>query len=427
MRRQLLPIFAIMLGSVFLMVAGGIQGLVLPLRGSMEAFPTLSLGLLGTGWAIGYIAGCIYTPRLVRRVGHVRTFGAMAAICVISVLLTLLFINPASWIILRAATGFCFAGAAMIVESWLNERAENQYRGRVFGFYSMANLAAVMAGQMMIPLGDPANHVLFVFAAIFYALAVLPTAVSTASAPRPLVETGLDLKVLWRKSPIAFAAAFLIGASNSAYGTLGAVFGENLDLGTATIALMMSLPILAGAAMQIPVGYLSDKFDRRLVLMGVAALALAVDLYFVALQPVDALPVLVATTIFGAAIYTVYPIIIAHASDKAAPGTFIKISGGLLLMYGIGGIAGPLLSGWIMTMLPKQGLFITTLAAHVLILIYAAVRISQEKAVPEEEKSDYVGMVPGRFATPETSALDPRGHEPETGEWGEATEPEDQR
>ena len=426
MRHHLLPIFAIMLGSVFLMVAGGIQGLVLPLRGSLEAFPTLSLGLLGTGWAIGYIAGCIYTPRLVRRVGHIRTFGAMAAVCVISVLLTLLFINPAGWIILRAATGFCFAGAAMIVESWLNERAEDRYRGRVFALYSMANLAAVMAGQMMIPLGNPANHVLFVLAAIFYALAVLPTAVSTASAPKPLVETGLDLKALWRNSPIAFAAAFLIGASNSAYGTLGAVFGENLSLGTATIALMMSLPILAGAAMQIPVGYLSDKFDRRLVLVGVAAMALAVDIYFVVLQPDQALPVLIATTVFGAAIYTVYPIIIAHASDKAAPGAFIKVSGGLLLMYGIGGIAGPILSGWIMGALPKQGLFITTLSAHILILVYAAVRISQEKAVPEEEKSDYVGMMPGRYATPETSALDPRSMEDETAEWGDTPEPLDQ-
>ncbi|MCB1421334.1 MAG: MFS transporter [Nitratireductor sp.] len=426
MRHHLLPIFAIMLGSVFLMVAGGIQGLVLPLRGSLEAFPTLSLGLLGTGWAIGYIAGCIYTPRLVRRVGHIRTFGAMAAVCVISVLLTLLFINPAGWIILRAATGFCFAGAAMIVESWLNERAEDRYRGRVFALYSMANLAAVMAGQMMIPLGNPANHVLFVLAAIFYALAVLPTAVSTASAPKPLVETGLDLKALWRNSPIAFAAAFLIGASNSAYGTLGAVFGENLSLGTATIALMMSLPILAGAAMQIPVGYLSDKFDRRLVLMGVAVMALAVDIYFVVLQPDQALPVLIAATVFGAAIYTVYPIIIAHASDKAAPGAFIKVSGGLLLMYGIGGIAGPILSGWIMGALPKQGLFITTLSAHILILVYAAVRISQEKAVPEEEKSDYVGMMPGRYATPETSALDPRSMEDETAEWGDTPEPLDQ-
>ncbi|MCB1384896.1 MAG: MFS transporter [Nitratireductor sp.] len=425
MRRQLLPILAIILGSAFLMVAGGIQGLVLPLRGALEGFPTLSLGLLGTGWAAGYIAGCLYTPWLVRRVGHVRTFGAMASICVISVLLTLILIHPTSWIVLRGVTGFCFAGAAMIAESWLNERADNKVRGRIFGIYSMANLGAVMVGQMMIPLGSPSGYVLFVLAAIFYALAVLPTAISTASAPKPLVETGLDLKALWRNSPIAFFAAFLIGISNSAYGTLGAVFGGTLQLSTATIALMMSLPLLAGAALQIPVGYLSDKTDRRLVLIGLALIAIAADLFFILAQPSDRGSVLAAAVVFGGAIYTIYPVIIAHASDKAEPGTFIKISGGLLLMYGIGGIIGPLISGLAMSSLPRAGLFLTTFCAHVLIAAYAVIRISQRQAVAEENKSSYVGMMPGRYATPETSALDPRAQDAAGSDRGDGDAPAD--
>ena len=313
----------------------------------------------------------------------------------------------------------------MIAESWLNERADNKVRGRIFGIYSMANLGAVMVGQMMIPLGSPSGYVLFVLAAIFYALAVLPTAISTASAPKPLVETGLDLKALWRNSPIAFFAAFLIGISNSAYGTLGAVFGGTLQLSTATIALMMSLPLLAGAALQIPVGYLSDKTDRRLVLIGLALIAIAADLFFILAQPSDRGSVLAAAVVFGGAIYTIYPVIIAHASDKAEPGTFIKISGGLLLMYGIGGIIGPLISGLAMSSLPRAGLFLTTFCAHVLIAAYAVIRISQRQAVAEENKSSYVGMMPGRYATPETSALDPRAQDAAGSDRGDGDAPAD--
>lgn len=410
MTRQLLPIFSILFGSAFLMIAGGINSLILPLRGSIEGFPTFSLGLLGTGWAIGYIAGCIYTPKLVRRSGHIRTFGVMAAISVISILLSLLFIEPGVWILLRGLTGFCFAGAAMIVESWLNEQTENKYRGRVFGIYTMVNLSATTLGQMAVTVVSTTTFALFVIAAIFYALSLVPTAVSKAAAPKPLTETGLDLKVLWRNSPIALVAGFLIGVSNSTFGTLGAVFGESIKLDITTIALMMSLPILAGALFQIPIGYLSDKMDRRVVLIVIMAMAAAVDGFFILTIPTDPLIILTAISLFGALIYSAYPVIVAHASDHAAPGSFIKISGGLLLMYGIGGVIGPLVAGAIMSTLPQQGLFIITLASHLLIVAYGALRITQNLAVREEKKSDFVGMTPGRTPTPETSALDPRSH-----------------
>ncbi|MGB7288168.1 MAG: MFS transporter [Salaquimonas sp.] len=412
MTRQIIPILSILLGSAFLMLAGGMHGLILPIRGSIEGFPTISLGLLGTGWAIGFIIGCIYTPRLVRRVGHIRTFGVVAAVSVISVLLMLLMINPTVWIILRGLTGFCFAAGAMIVESWLNERTENQYRGRVFGLYTMVNLAATTIGQMAVPLADSASFTLFVLAAIFYALALVPTAVSKAAAPKPLVETGLDLKILWKNSPIAAVASFLIGVSNSSFGTLGAVFGERIGLDITTIALMMSLPILAGAAFQIPVGYFSDKMDRRIVLVFVMAVAAIIDIFLIVANPTDPVIILSVVPIFGAMIYSAYPIIVAHASDSATPGSFIKISGGLLLLYGVGGVIGPIVSGGLMSILPQQGLFITTLAAHILIIAYALVRISLKDAVDTVDKSEFVGMAPGRYATPETSVLDPRGMVP---------------
>lgn len=426
MTRHLIPIFAIMLGSAFLMLAGGINSLILPVRGSIEDFPTFSLGLLGTGWALGFIAGCLQTPKLVRRAGHVRTFGVVAALSVITVLLHVLIVHPVVWILLRAVTGFSFAAGAMIVESWLNERTENQFRGRVFGIYTMVNLGATTAGQMIIPLADSASFTLFVLAAIFYAFALVPTAVSTAAAPKPLVETGLDLKALWKNSPIALAASLLIGISNSTFGTLGAVYGEIIGLSITTIALMMSLPILAGALFQIPVGYFSDKMDRRMVLVAIMGFAALIDLFIVIAAPRDALIILAAMSLFGAMIFSAYPVIVAHASDHAAQGSFIKISGGLLLMYGIGGVIGPVLGGGLMTVLPERGLFIITLVTHVLIVLYGIWRMNRNEAVDEDQKSDFVGMVPGRYATPETSALDPRSHEEAFGEYENRFEVEDQ-
>lgn len=423
MRNQLLPIAALIIGSAFLMLAGGVNGLILPLRGSQEGFSALSLGLLGTGWSIGYVAGCLYTPRLVRRAGHVRTFGVMAALAVVSVLSSLLLIEPGPWIVLRALAGFCFAGGAMIVESWLNEQTEPGYRGRVFGVYTMVSLGATTAGQMLIALGEPGGHFFFVLAAILYALALVPTSVSTAAAPKPLVETGLDIAGLWRNSPLAVAGVFLIGVSNSSFGTLGVVFGEAINLEVAAIAGMMSVSLLAGALFQVPVGYLSDKVDRRYVLTGIVAIAIAVDLFFILLKPGDALPVLAASAVFGAAIYSIYPVIIAHASDHAEPGSFIRISGGLLLTYGVGGITGPLLAGLIMSIRPETGLFETTLAAHVTLLGYCLYRIGQREGVRDADKTGFVGIAPGRYATPETAVLDPRGHEEESdgepGDWAD--------
>lgn len=422
MTRQLAPIFAIFLGSAFLMVAGGLNGLILPLRGSDEGFSTLSLGLLGTGWAIGYVMGCINTPRLVRRAGHVRTFGVMAALAVISVLLSLLIVEPGTWITLRAVTGFAFAGGAMIVESWLNERTDNRFRGRVFGIYTMLNLGATMAGQMLVSIGDTGGHVFFVLAAVFYALALIPTSISTAAAPKPLIESGLDLKALVQNSPVAVVSVFLVGVSNSSFGTLGVVFGDIIGLSTTTIALMMSVSLMAGALFQIPVGYLSDRTDRRYVLVGLAALAAVIDLLFIIVTPTNQYAVLAATALFGAAIYSAYPVIIAHASDHAKGTNFIKISGGLLLIYGIGGIFGPLYSGMLMAAMPQTGLFAATLSAHVVIILYGIYRISKRTAVEAEDRGVFVGTGPGRLNTPETAALDPRGQTGAAADWADRLE-----
>ena len=239
-----------------------------------------SLGLLGTGWAIGYVSGCLYTARLVQRVGHIRAFSVMCSLAGIVILAQLLILSPHAWIPLRALQGFCFAGAAMIVESWLSERADARSRGRIFGIYTMVNLFASTAGQLTLTVGDSSGYFFFVLGAMFYSLALIPTAASSSATPQPLVSVKLDIRALWRNSPVAVFAVFMVGISNASFGTLAAVYGARIGLEISSIALFASIPILIGAISQIPVGILSDRLDRRKVLVGVALVALVADIVF---------------------------------------------------------------------------------------------------------------------------------------------------
>lgn len=408
---QLFPIMALISGSAFLMLAGGINGLILPIRGSAEGFSAFSLGLLGTGWALGYVVGCLRVPQIVTRVGHVRAFGVMAGVAVISVLLSLLIVHPGAWIPLRALAGFSVAGAAMVVESWINERTEPNYRGRVFATYTMVNLGAITTGQLMLIFGDSTGYFFFVLAAIFYACALFPTALSTSAAPRPLVKPKLDLKELWRNSPIAVVAIFLVGMTNSSFGTLAAVYGQQIGLNVSSIALLVSLSILMGALFQLPVGWLSDRTDRRAVLIGLALIAAVVDLFFLINQPRDVTTVLIGSAIFGAMIFAMYPVVIAHANDHADAGSFLKISSGLLLIFGAGSIAGPLLGGGLMALTGPDSLFAATLISHVGTASFAAWRMTKRAAVAEADKGDFVAISTVRINTPEAASWDRRSDE----------------
>ncbi|UWR58383.1 MFS transporter [Phaeobacter inhibens] len=405
MVRSLLPLSALLMGSAFLLFAGGVNGLILPIRGEAEGFTAASLGLLGTGWAVGYVAGCMRTPALVARVGHIRAFGAMCTIAAIAVLLSLVLITPWVWIPVRALSGFCFAGAAMIVESWLNERADASSRGRIFGIYTMVNLAATTAGQMVLTLGDSNGYFFFVLAAMVYCLALLPTAISATTTPRPLTQVSLDLRGLWKNSPIAVFAVLMVGVSNAAFGTLAAVYAARIQLELDDIAFFASIPILAGAAMQIPVGIASDKFDRRKVLIGVTVFALLADALFLFTGATQPLVVLALSALFGATVFSMYPVIVAHANDHAEPGTFIQVSGGLLLVFGIGSIVGPTVAGFAMTSFGATSLFAITGVAHILLVLFALLRLKIAPPVTAENKALFQAKPLARGSTPETAAL----------------------
>ncbi len=402
------PVLSLLWGTAFLLAGSGLHGLVLPLRGQAEGFSTTSLGLLGTAWAIGFVAGCYLAPRLVRKVGHVRAYGAFAATASIVALMTGIWINEIAWILLRACTGFAMAGAFMVIESWLNERSTNENRGTVFGLYMMVTYASIMAGQMVVASADIGNASLFMMAGILFCASLIPTAISSAMAPKPLQSVSLDLKGLYRNSPVASAACLLVGVANGAWGTMGAVYGARIGITTFEIALMMSLVVLAGALAQMPVGRISDRTDRRFVLAGASAFCGLIALVIFLAAPRNGIVVLGMTGAYGMLAYTLYSIAVAHANDHASPEDFVKVSGGLLLLYGFGTMVGPLMAAPLMDYLRPESLFLATALPHLVLAGYTMLRISRRAPVPIEDREAFKTLPSERAVTPQAVLLDPR-------------------
>ena len=280
-----IKIYSLLIGSALLMFGGGLQGLVLSVRGAEEHFSLLALGLIGTGWSVGYVAGSITVPLMVKRVGHIRAYSVMAAIGTITILLNLLMVNDVAWIVLRALSGYCFAGAAMIVESWLNEVTENKSRGTIFSLYSAINMASSTLGQLAMSVIGVVGFIPFVVGAISFICALLPTALTSKPQPRPLQSARLDLKLLYRTSPVAVIAAFSIGMANGTFGTLAPVYGYSQHLNAAGISYLMCLAVIAGAVAQIPAGRISDLMDRRKVIIGLSLGAAVMGTLLVLLDP----------------------------------------------------------------------------------------------------------------------------------------------
>lgn len=405
---QLVAVASLLLGSAFLVMASGLHGLLLPLRGTIEAFTTIELGLLGTFWATGFISGCLLLPAMVRRVGHIRSYGVLASLSAVAILLNLLIISPLAWIALRALSGFCFAGAAMIVESWLNERATRQNRGAIISVYQIVNFVASTSGQVLLAISPPTGHVYFVLGAILYCLAILPTALSTAATPLPLTTTSLDIRGLYRNSPIAAVACILIGLVNGAFGTLGPVYAKQIGLPSRNIAILMAGALLGGALTQFPLGRLSDRLDRRSVLAAITLGAAAIGAIIAIIQPDSLFLVTSLVVVFGAMIFPMYALAVAHANDFAAEDDFVKIASGLLLLYGVGTVIGPIAAAVAMERIAPEGLFAFTAAVHLLFVGYTFLRMRRRSASNVQTREAFQALPLPKTVTPESVVLDPR-------------------
>ena len=423
---SVIKIYALFLGSALLMFGGGLQGLLLSVRGAEENFSLLALGLIGTGWSVGFVAGSISVPMVVRKVGHIRAFSVMAAIGTITILLNLLWINDISWILLRALSGFCFAGAAMIVESWLNEVAENKSRGTIFSIYVTINMASSTLGQIAMSVTGTAGYIPFVIGAISFICAILPTALTSSPQPRPLSSARIDVGLLYRTSPVAAIAAFSVGMANGSFGTLAPVYGYQRGLDASGIALLFAVAAILGAAAQIPFGRLSDHIDRRLVLIGLSGAAAIIGALTVIINPEAGWVMYVLFAAYGFAANPIYAVAVAHANDFAKDGDFAKIAGGMLLILGVGLAIGPAVASLIMGAWSPVGLFIVTAAFHGALAITAFLRMRVRKSVDAAGRAPFRPMDSGKGVTPESIVLDPRADidAPEMGE-AEAPVPEE--
>ncbi len=408
---SVVKIYALFLGSALLMFGGGLQGLLLSVRGAQEDFSLLALGLIGTGWSVGFVAGSITVPMLVRRVGHIRAFSIMAAIGTITILLNLMWINDIGWIMLRAFSGFCFAGAAMIVESWLNEVADNRSRGTIFSIYVTINMAASTVGQLAMSVTGVTGYIPFVVGAISFICAVLPTAFTSTPQPRPLSSARLDVALLYRTSPLAVIASFACGMANGTFGTLAPVYGYAQGLDPTGIAVLFSVTAIVGAAAQIPFGRLSDLIDRRLVMIVLSGVATLAGFLAVVSNPGPGAWMYILFGLYGFGAYPLYAIAVAHANDFAEEGDFAKVASGMLLILGIGLAIGPILAAWVMNALAPVGLFIVTATFHGALAVTAFLRMKVRPVRDEKGRVRFRILNAEKGVSPGTVELDPRSEE----------------
>ncbi len=391
MTAALLPVTALLLSVALLLMGNGLQGTLLPVRAQLESFSTLDIGVLGSSYFLGFAAGCIFGPYLVRRVGHIRTFTAVVSLASTIALAHALLIDPILWWVLRALTGFCFAVLYMVIESWLNEKSTNENRGFVFSVYTIINLTVITIGQMMLTIGNPTSFPIFAIASILVSLAALPVALTRAPAPAPIAKVKIRIRHLYECSPVGFAGALVVGLANGSFWALGPVFAQDNKFasGTTGIAVFMSIAVIAGALGQWPLGRLSDKIDRRKVIVFACAGA--------ALSGVGAsifadrweYAVFCFSFLFGLFAFPLYALSAAHMNDSIEPGGFVEASSGLLLLYAAGAILGPLIAATTMRIIGSPGLFLCTSLAHATMAAFAVYRMRQRARPAAEEREPF--------------------------------------
>jgi len=396
MIRAIAPVTALLLSVAILLMGNGLQGTLLPVRAQIEAFSAYQIGILGSSYFIGFAAGCLLGPYAVRT--------TMVSIASTTVLAHAMFVEPAAWWPLRAITGFCFAVLYMIIESWLNEKATNENRGLVFSVYTIITLTVLTIGQMMIVLRPASEFGLFALSSILVSLAAVPVALSKGQAPAPLTAVRVRVKYLYRISPVGAAGSFAVGLTNGSFWSLAPNFAQLSGATSTGIALFMSTAVIAGAAAQWPLGHLSDKWDRRKVIVITCAGAAIAGLGLGMVATGWNARTLILSSFFGAFALPLYALCAAHMNDFIKEGGFVEASSGLLLLYAGGAVIGPIAAAAAMQVSGPGGLFLFTAAAHAAMGAFAIFRMTRRPRRPEAERGKFVDAL--RMASA-VSAVDP--------------------
>ena len=392
MLKAIISTWTLFFGLLLISAGNGLQVVLLGTRAPEAGFSNIATGIVMSGYFAGIFAGSIIVPHILARVGHVRVFGAMSAIASAAVLIHVVFLDPFVWTGMRFASGFSFAGMYIVCESWLNEKATNETRGQLLSLYMITNMAGMAAGQLMISLGEAGSAGLFLLASVLVSIAVVPILITASAAPSFEAPERISFRRLVQVSPLAVVGMVFVGIVISMVFGMGAVYGRNIGLDNTQVGYFMTSITLGTLALQYPVGRLSDKFDRRVVIFGatvIAGIAIGIASLFSADQ--FAL-LLIMMLIFGGLVFSLYSLFIAHANDFLAPSQMVAMSSGLLMVNGAGAVMGSPLAASVIEIVGNHG-FLPTIAGFLFLLAgFVLYRMRMRSAVPAEAQGAFVAI-----------------------------------
>ncbi len=385
------PISSLLGGVALLLLGNGLLNTLLTLRGVAEGYSTGMLGLIMSGYFVGFLLGTWLAIPLVRRVGHIRAFSFCAALAAITALLHVLIVDPWVWLALRVLYGLALVSLYMVIESWLNAQVRNENRGQMFAIYMAVNLGALAAAQQLLSLAEPTEFLLFALAAMLISAALMP--ITLTRQPQPSVPDTLhsNLRAIAGIAPLSIAAAGLSGLALGAFWGMAPVYASLNGFDAAGVGLMMSATILGGALLQWPIGRFSDNHDRRWVLFWVVSAAVVVALLMSLLPAGRAL--LALMFLFGGLSFAIYPIAVAQLIDQLHSDEILSGSSSLLMVNGVGSVCGPLLAGLLMQYSGAAALPLYFAATLGLLAAYTSYRLRHVSDLVAGEQAHFVPML----------------------------------
>ena len=384
--------WALLLGMMLLMVGNGLQGTLLGVRGGIEGFSTFDMSIVMSAYFAGFLGGSRLAPEMIRRVGHVRVFAALASFISAILILYPAFAHPVAWALGRVVIGFCFSGVYVTAESWLNNSADNTNRGKTLSVYMIVQMFGIVCAQVLLVMGDAGGYALFIVASVLVSISFAPILLSISPTPAFETTKPMPLKTLIETSPLGCFGMFLLGGVFSAQFGMSAVYGMAAGLTIVQISMFVSSIYVGALLMQYPIGWFSDYIDRRVVILIVAAVGGVMSLvgflfdhYFGAL--------LVAAFVIGGTSNPLYSLLIAYTSDYLEADDMAAASGGLIFINGMGAIMGPLVTGWMMDVFGTQAFFMVIAVLMLTLTGYAGYRMTQRSRDGIEDGA-YAAVMP---------------------------------
>ena len=384
----------LLLGMGVLMLGAGLQGTLLGLRATLEGFPTPVIGVIMSCYYVGYLLGTFGAPRLVRKVGHIRVFAALAAVASASILVQGSFVKAVPWALMRLVSGVCFAGIYVVAESWLNAGASRSNRGTLLAMYMLVLYIGLGSAQFLLVLANPSTPTPFMLVSILISLAMVPIVVSSHHTPEATVPVKVRYRDLYKNSPLGVVAVTVSGMISSTIFSMGPVYARLSGLGTSGVASFMAVSILAAVLTQYPVGRLSDRIDRRTVIAIVCTIATLVAGSIVAFPNMPHSVFLTFAALFSGFVLTLYSLAVSHVNDKLEPGQMVAASSALLSLNGTAAAIGPVLAGSLMAAFGPQSYYATLAVLTGALTIYDLWRKTRRSPVPAAQKGPFITAQP---------------------------------